>query len=174
MKKEAKREFSIRNHVWNTIFTTTCNSLKECVLEAIKCGIKLEDAQLDGIDLNGANLVRADFSGANLRNADMRGSTLVQARFINAILVGANLTGANLEGAILIGANFSSPEDNKWSTELSYANLSSAMLDGANFKYANLYHTNFTDAVFGSAYFDPKSKKIAIIPFRTKMKNMFS
>ena len=67
------------------------NSIKETLIEGIKTGAYLRDANLTGAYLTGANLRGANLTGANLTGANLRG----------ADLTGADLTGANLTDAYL-------------------------------------------------------------------------
>ena len=64
----------------SVLFSFECETIKECVIEAVR---------------QEANLTRANLSGANLSGANL----------IEANLIGANLTEANLTEANLIGAN---------------------------------------------------------------------
>ena len=63
------------------IFSDDSESMKQCVVAAVKANINLTDVNLFGVDLTDANLTGANLTGANL--------------------FGANLTGANLTGADL-------------------------------------------------------------------------
>jgi hypothetical protein len=94
----------------NIIFEFECNTLKECVEEAVKQKANLNEANLWGADLGGANLRGANLWGAvlseaNLRGADLRGADLKGADLSEANLRGANLWGADLKGAVLSEAN---------------------------------------------------------------------
>ena len=85
------------------------NTIKDTLVQAIKEGANLEEANLEGANLEGANLEEAnlrgaDLTGANLEEANLRGADLRGADLIGAYLEGANLRGANLEGAYLEGA----------------------------------------------------------------------
>jgi len=46
------------------------NSIKKTLLEAIKSGADLSNADLSGADLSNADLIRANLSGADLRRAE--------------------------------------------------------------------------------------------------------
>ena len=76
------------------------NSVKDTLIEAVKRGANLGDA-----DLRGANLGDANLGDANLRGADLGGANLGGANLRGANLRGANLGGADLGGADLGGAN---------------------------------------------------------------------
>ena len=70
------------------------NTIKDTLIEAVKKGANLRDA-----NLSGANLIDADLSGANLSGANLSGADLRGANLIDADLRGANLSGADLRGA---------------------------------------------------------------------------
>ena len=111
------------------------NTIKYTLLEAIKSGADLYDADLYGAnlcgaDLRGANLCNAILYGANLRGADLCGANLYGADLRGADLCGANLRGAILYGAILRGADLRG-------ADLRGANLCNAILYGANLRGAN-------------------------------------
>ncbi|MBO7305823.1 MAG: pentapeptide repeat-containing protein [Bacteroidales bacterium] len=86
------------------------NTIKDTLIEAVKRGADLGDANLRGANLRGAYLVGADLRGAYLRGAylvgaDLRDADLGDANLRGANLRGANLRGANLRGAYLVGAD---------------------------------------------------------------------
>jgi hypothetical protein len=86
------------------------NSIKETLMEAVKQGAYLWEADLRESDLREsdlrvANLRGADLRGANLWEADLRESDLRESDLRVANLRGADLRGANLRGADLQGAN---------------------------------------------------------------------
>ena len=56
------------------------NTIKETLLEAIKCDAYLRGADLRGADLRGAYLGGADLGGAYLGGADLRGADLCGAK----------------------------------------------------------------------------------------------
>lgn len=58
------------------IFEATKDSLKDVVIEAVKCGANLSGADLSGANLYGANLSGANLSGANLHDANLYGANL--------------------------------------------------------------------------------------------------
>jgi uncharacterized protein YjbI with pentapeptide repeats len=82
MKTEIKHRIT-----GSVLFSFECETIKECVVEAIKNDANLSYADLRGADLSGANLRGANLSYANLSYADLRG----------ADLSGANLHGADLD-----------------------------------------------------------------------------
>jgi hypothetical protein len=118
--------FEIKSR-WNgeVIFKLECESLKLCVIAAIKSG-----ADLSGADLSGANLSGANLSGANLSGADLSGANLSGANLSGANLSRANLYGANLSRADLSRADLS--RANLYGADLSRADLSRARLSRAN------------------------------------------
>ena len=73
--------------------TFDCETIKEAVVQAVKCGANLCGADLCGADLRGADLRGADLRGANLRGANLCG----------ADLCGADLCDANLYGSLYNG-----------------------------------------------------------------------
>ena len=76
----------LNRYTGNTIFECECNSIKDCVLEAVKQKIPLVDVDLHNSDLRGVKLFEV-----NLRNADLH----------DAIFNGADLYGAKFKGACL-------------------------------------------------------------------------
>jgi hypothetical protein len=134
MKFEIKNRFS-----GEVIFSLETESLKLCVMAAVKSGASLFGADLFGANLFGADLSRADLSGANLSRADLSGANLSRASLSGANLSGANLFGADLFGANLFGADLSR-------ADLSGANLSRASLSGANLSGANLSRASLSRA----------------------------
>ncbi|HEV3343078.1 MAG TPA: pentapeptide repeat-containing protein [Pirellulales bacterium] len=83
------------------LFSLECGSLKICVEAAVKAGVDLKYASLDGASLDGARLDGASLDGARLDGASLDGARLVGARLDGARLVGASLVGASLDGASL-------------------------------------------------------------------------
>jgi len=138
--------FQIKNR-WddsNVIFQGDFESMKDCVLAALKNGANLYGANLSRANLSGANLSRANLSRANLSGADLSGANLSRANLSGADLSGANLYGANLYGADLYGADLYGA--NLSGADLSGANLSGADLSRANLSGANLYGANLYGA----------------------------
>ena len=75
MNKEIK--ISIKNRWTGSIlfeYSSVDNTLAKTVLEALKCGADLRNANLCGANLCGANLCGANLYGADLRGADLRGA----------------------------------------------------------------------------------------------------
>jgi hypothetical protein len=113
--------FEIKNRFsGEVIFKLETESIKLCVIAAIKSRANLSRANLSGANLSGADLYGADLYGADLYGADLSGADLYGADLSRANLSRANLSGANLSGADLSRAN------------LSGANLSGADLSGAD------------------------------------------
>ena len=81
------------------------NTVKDTLIEAVKDGADLRDADLGGAYLGGANLRGAYLRGAYLGGADLGGAYLGGADLGGAYLGGADLGGAYLGGADLGGAD---------------------------------------------------------------------
>ena len=150
MNKEIK--ISIKNRWTGSIlfeYSSVDNTLAKTVLEALKGGADLREANLYEADLYGANLREADLRGADLRGAnlyeadlreaDLRGANLRGADLREADLRGANLYGADLYGANLRGANL-------YEADLRGADLREADLYGADLREADLYGANLRGA----------------------------
>jgi len=118
-----KTKIRIKTRLENLLFEyeSDNNSIKKTLLEAVKTGANLTDANLRGANLTDAYLRGANLTDAYLRDANLRGANLTGAN-----LTGANLRGANLTDAYLRGAN------------LTGANLRGAYLRGANLRGAKL------------------------------------
>lgn len=123
------------------------NTLKDTLIEAVKCGTDLYDANLRSADLSGADLSGADLHEAFLYCADLRGADLS-----GADLHRADLRVADLRGACLRGADFSG-------AFLRSADLSGADLSGANLSNASLHNACLRGACLRGA------KNIPFIPF---------
>ena len=137
MESTKQIKIEIRNRWTGAVvfeYTKEGNTITETVLEAIRRGANLSDADLSDADLRCANLSDADLCGANLSDADLRGANLSDADLSDANLRCANLSGADLRGADLRCAN------------LCGANLSDADLRGADLRCANLSCANLSDA----------------------------
>lgn len=135
MSKEIK--ISIKNRWTGSIifeYSSVENTLAKTVLEALKGGADLREADLYGADLCGANLCGADLRDANLYDADLCGANLRGADLRGAHLCGANLCGAHLCGAHLCGAN-----------------LRRADLCGAYLRRADLYEAYLCDVYLRGA-----------------------
>jgi len=87
------------------IFEGEYESLRLCVLEAVKARAYLADANLAGADLARADLTDAYLARANLADANLAGANLAGAYLTGAYLTGADLARANLAGAYLAGAD---------------------------------------------------------------------
>ena len=147
MNKEIK--ISIKNRWTGSIlfeYSSVDNTLAKTVLEALKGGADLREANLyeanlyeadlRGADLRGANLYGANLYEADLRGANLRGADLREADLRGADLCGANLYGANLYEADLRGADLR--EADLYGADLREADLCGANLRGANLRGANL------------------------------------
>ena len=123
MESTKQIKIEIRNRWTGSVvfeYTKEGNTITETVLDAIRRGANLSDADLYGADLcdadlRGANLSDADLCdadlrdadlrGADLRDADLHGANLSDADLRDADLRGADLRDADLRGANLCGAN---------------------------------------------------------------------
>jgi hypothetical protein len=150
MNKEIK--ISIKNRWTGSIlfeYSSVDNTLAKTVLEALKGGANLREANLYEANLRGANLRGADLYGANLRGAnlyeaDLRRANLYEANLRGANLREANLREANLREADLYGANLR--EADLRGANLYEADLREADLRGANLREANLRGANLRGA----------------------------
>ena len=81
-------KFEIKSwHTGGVLFTAECDSMKACLLLAIKSradlsGADLSGADLSGADLSGANLSRANLSGAYLSGIKNAALSLAQTRIV--------------------------------------------------------------------------------------------
>ena len=147
MESTKQIKIEIRNRWTGSVvfeYTKEGNTITETVLDAIRRGADLSDANLCGADLHGSNLRCANLYGVNLRGADLRcanlyGANLYGANLYDANLSDADLCGANLCGADLYGANLCD-------ADLCGANLRDANLCGADLYSANLRDANLRDA----------------------------
>ena len=113
MESTKQIKIEIRNRWTGSVvfeYTKEGNTITETVLDAIRRGADLRDANLCGADLRGsnlrcANLCDADLCDANLCGADLRGADLYGADLCDANLRDANLRDADLRGANLYGAD---------------------------------------------------------------------
>ena len=137
MESTKQIKIEIRNRWTGSVvfeYTKEGNTITETVLDAIRRGADLSDANLCGADLHGSNLRCANLYGANLRGSNLRCANLYGANLYGANLYDANLRDADLRGANLCGA------------DLRGANLCDADLYGANLRDANLCGANLYDA----------------------------
>ena len=140
-------------------YSSVDNTIAKTVLEALKGGSNLCDADLCGAYLCGAYLCDADLRDAylrdaylrdaNLRGADLRDAYLRRAYLRDAYLRDADLRGANLLGADLHGAN------------LLGANLRGAYLRGADLRDADLCGANLCGANLHGAYLRGADLRVA-------------
>ena len=101
------------------IFSDESGTIKEALLNAIKEGANLSEADLSWVDLSGAdlsgtnlswvnlseaNLSRVNLSGADLSRVNLSGADLSEANLSRVYLSETNLTGADLSGTNLSGA----------------------------------------------------------------------
>ena len=113
MESTKQIKIEIRNRWTGSVvfeYTKEGNTITETVLDAIRRGADLSDANLCGADLHGSNLRCANLCGADLRcanlcDADLYGAHLYGADLRYADLYGATLCGADLRGANLYGAD---------------------------------------------------------------------
>ena len=107
MESTKQIKIEIRNRWTGSVvfeYTKEGNTITETVLDAIRRGANLRDANLRcanlcDADLRGANLYGADLCDADLYGADLRGADLRGANLYGADLRGTDLRGANLRGA---------------------------------------------------------------------------
>ena len=107
MESTKQIKIEIRNRWTGAVvfeYTKEGNTITETVLEAIRRGANLSDADLSDADLRCANLSDADLCGANLRCANLCGANLSDADLRGADLRCANLSCANLSDADLCDA----------------------------------------------------------------------
>ena len=134
MESTKQIKIEIRNRWTGSVvfeYTKEGNTITETVLDAIRRGANLRDADLRDANLCGANLCDADLRDANLRDANLCGANLCDANLRSANLSGANLRDADLRCANLCGANL-------YGADLRGADLRGANLYGADLRGANL------------------------------------
>ena len=152
MESTKQIKIEIRNRWTGSVvfeYTKEGNTITETVLDAIRRGADLRDADLCGADLRGSNLRCADLCGADLRGSNLRCANLCDADLRGANLRCANLRGANLYGADLCDANLRDAnlrDADLRGADLRGANLCDADLRGANLYGADLRGTNLRDA----------------------------
>ena len=88
------------------IFTSTKQTMKEAVEEAVNEGVRLTCADLANANLANADLSYADLANANLHNANLHKANLHNAHLQNANLYNADLSYAYLSNTELSNANF--------------------------------------------------------------------
>ena len=120
-------------------YSSVDNTIAKTVLEALKGGSNLCDADLRGAYLRGANL-----RGAYLRGANLRGAYLCGAYLCDAYLRDANLRGADLRDAYLRRADLRDADLRD--ADLRDADLRGADLLEANLRGASLCGANLCDA----------------------------
>jgi hypothetical protein len=98
MKIQIKHRFNS-----SILFEHECenNTIKETLIQGIKTGANLRNANLENAYLENANLENAYLENANLRNAYLKNANLENANLRNAYLQNANLQNANLQFAEL-------------------------------------------------------------------------
>lgn len=128
------------------IWRSSAHTVADAAREAIRAGISLCKADLQGAKLDEAILDGAKLDEANLIRASLAGASLIRASLVGARLGGANLNGANLYrarlgGASLIMASLHRARLDKASLDrasLHRARLDEASLDGASLRKARL------------------------------------
>ena len=135
MKFEIKHRFSGK-----TMFAMETDSIKLCVVAAVKAKVDLRDADLRGVNFSGAylrdvNLSGVNLSGVNLSGVNLSGVNLGGANLRDADLSDVNLSGVNLSDADLRDADLSGV--NLGGANLRDADLSGVSLGGANLSDAN-------------------------------------
>ena len=147
MESTKQIKIEIRNRWTGSVvfeYTKEGNTITETVLDAIRRGANLRDADLRDANLCGANLCDADLRDANLRDPNQGGANLCDANLRDANLCGANLSDANLRIANLSGANLRDADLR--CANLCGANLYGADLRGADLRGANLYGADLRGA----------------------------
>ena len=142
MESTKQIKIEIRNRWTGSVvfeYTKEGNTITETVLDAIRRGADLSDANLCDADLHGSNLRCANLRCANLYGANLYGANLYDANLSGANLCDANLCDANLRDANLCGADL-------YGANLCDANLSGANLRDADLRGADLRGANLRDA----------------------------
>ena len=85
-----------------TIHESEHDTIKECVVDAIKKGVNLFrvdliDANMAGANMAGANMTCANMIGADMTCANMAGANMIDADMRGAILTDADMAGADLD-----------------------------------------------------------------------------
>ena len=157
MESTKQIKIEIRNRWTGSVvfeYTKEGNTITETVLDAIRRGADLSDANLCGADLHGSNLRCANLYGANLRGSNLYGANLYGADLYGANLYGADLRNADLRGANLCGADLRCANlcdadlygANLYGADLRNADLYGANLYGADLRGANLYGADLRNA----------------------------
>ena len=97
-EKREDKGIEIKSIYGAVIYTSTKQTIKEAVEEAVSGG-----AYLYGANLSGANLREAYLRGANLSGANLRGAELSGADLREAYLRGAELFGAEMQNVKFYG-----------------------------------------------------------------------
>ena len=105
-EKREDKGIEIKNIDGDVIYTSTKQTIKEAVEEAVSGEANLYKAYLFGANLSGADLSYANLSEANLYGANLSGADLSKADLYKANLYGANLYGANLSYAEMCNVDF--------------------------------------------------------------------
>ena len=92
------------------IFTSTKQTMKEAIEEAVRKGVSLEYAYLYNANLRNASLSNADLYNADLTDANLSNANLYKADLSNANLRYANLSNADLTDAYLFNASLSNAD----------------------------------------------------------------
>ena len=162
MESTKQIKIEIRNRWTGSVvfeYTKEGNTITETVLDAIRRGADLSDANLCDADLHGSNLRCANLRCANLYGANLYGANLYDADLRGADLCGANLRDADLRDADLYGADLRGADlrdADLCGAYLCGAALCGADLCGANLRDANLcgadlYGANLCDANLSGA-----------------------
>ena len=147
MESTKQIKIEIRNRWTGSVvfeYTKEGNTITETVLDAIRRGADLRDADLCGADLCDADLCGANLCDADLCDANLCGAYLCDADLRDADLYGADLCDANLRSANLSGANLRDADLR--CADLCGANLCDANLRGADLRGANLYGADLRGA----------------------------
>jgi len=107
MKIQIKHRFNS-----SILFEHECenNTIKETLIQGIKTGANLENANLENANLENAYLQNANLENAYLQNANLENAYLQNANLRNAYLQNANLENAYLQNANLENAYLQNDE----------------------------------------------------------------
>ena len=178
--EEKKIKIEIKNRFTGKVlfeYEKVNNTVKDTLVEAVKCcanlrGADLRDANLVCANLRDANLVCANLRGVDLRDANLVCAYLRDANLVCANLRDANLRCANLVGAYLRGADLGGADlrcaylrgADLGGADLRCADLRGADLGGADLRGAYLGGADLGGADFGGAYLGG-AKNVPFIPF---------